>query len=579
MEYFDMKQDRQNNRMQKKNTTSDQIIIRDNALPATLGVVMIVKNEEKNIGKILGDIKDIVDEIVVVDTGSTDRTLEILKSLDVTIGNFAWCDDFSAARNASIAIASSDYLLWLDADDRLNSVAKDAILKLKQTMDPRKNHAYMLKIVNTAENYAGTISSQLRIFPNREHVRFEGRLHEQIISSLMKIGEIKIDKVDIAIEHTGYHDEALVMAKGKRNLAIQLKELQENNNASDARKHFYIAMSYQAAKDYAKSLEYIDKAWKISRNEYWYKYSFNIATDCYLKLGQIDLALKEAEDGVAHFPESGSMHYNLGAVSLVAKKYERSLDALEKASHLGMEFDVFPTPPNIQATLPHYRGIALEKTDRRDEAILAYRKSVEINPHWGPALKSLGLVLVQKGDIEEAIIHLEKAKSESQQLDLKIWLTLAKIYTFKNQSRDAHNLYVEVVKHIPSHRDALAGLIQTSITLDDVEGLLGALEPFMQSFGMNTDREIGGIPELAGLCANIGGHLLEEGDPVTGKKLLDAALQLDDQCNPAYLFYSDLEYADGRIPQAIENLEKALISGAAPDMVESRMKQFECQAK
>ncbi len=121
---------------ERKPTSSGKppVSFRNSSLPISgdirsrLGVVMIVKNEEKNIGSLLEDIKGIFDEVVVVDTGSPDRTLEILRSYGVNIGHFNWCDDFSAARNKSIELAVLDYLLWLDADDRIDADAGKAIL-------------------------------------------------------------------------------------------------------------------------------------------------------------------------------------------------------------------------------------------------------------------------------------------------------------------------------------------------------------------------------------------------------------------------------------------------------------------
>ena len=96
----------------------------------TLGAIMIVKDEEERLASILSDIKGIVDEIVVVDTGSQDKTVSIARSYGAKVGFFTWCNDFSAARNKSIELAESDYLLWLDADDRVNTENQRKILDL-----------------------------------------------------------------------------------------------------------------------------------------------------------------------------------------------------------------------------------------------------------------------------------------------------------------------------------------------------------------------------------------------------------------------------------------------------------------
>ena len=85
----------------------------------TISLCMIVKNEEDNIGNCLDNIKDLVDEIIIVDTGSTDKTKEIVKKYTDKIYDFEWVDDFSKARNYSFSKATKDYIFWLDADDIL----------------------------------------------------------------------------------------------------------------------------------------------------------------------------------------------------------------------------------------------------------------------------------------------------------------------------------------------------------------------------------------------------------------------------------------------------------------------------
>src|SRR5690554_5522614 len=115
--------------------------------PMTLGVVMIVKNEEQRLGGILSDIHEVVDEICVVDTGSSDGTVALAESFGARIERFPWRNDFSAARNHSLGCAKSDYLLWLDADDRIDKGGVEALLKLKARLRPEKDRAYTLRIL------------------------------------------------------------------------------------------------------------------------------------------------------------------------------------------------------------------------------------------------------------------------------------------------------------------------------------------------------------------------------------------------------------------------------------------------
>ena len=102
----------------------------------TISLCMIVKNEEANLSKCLSSIKDIVDEIVVVDTGSNDATKEIARRFTDKVLDFDWVDDFSKARNYAFEQATKDYILWLDADDVLLEPDQIKMARLKETLGP-----------------------------------------------------------------------------------------------------------------------------------------------------------------------------------------------------------------------------------------------------------------------------------------------------------------------------------------------------------------------------------------------------------------------------------------------------------
>ncbi len=112
------------------------------SVDVTLSVCLIVKNEEAVLASCLSDAVRFADELIVVDTGSTDRTKEIAHQFTKKVFDFAWCDDFSAARNASFARASCDYVMWLDADDRISAENAEKINRLKQTLTAKLVYAY-----------------------------------------------------------------------------------------------------------------------------------------------------------------------------------------------------------------------------------------------------------------------------------------------------------------------------------------------------------------------------------------------------------------------------------------------------
>ena len=120
----------------------------------TISLCMIVKDEEAHIARCLDSVADLVDEIIVVDTGSTDRTVEIVSAYPAQLYFHPWNDDFSEARNASFSRASMDYCMWMDADDVLEEEQRGAFLELKRTLPPETDVVMMR--YHTAFDEAGS---------------------------------------------------------------------------------------------------------------------------------------------------------------------------------------------------------------------------------------------------------------------------------------------------------------------------------------------------------------------------------------------------------------------------------------
>jgi len=208
----------------KKNASPPQPMVR-------LSQCMIVKNEEKNIEKALSWAKGIACEQVVVDTGSTDRTIEIAKRMGAKVFDFEWVDDFSAAKNYAIRQATGNWIAFLDADEYFSDKdAKKLMLFLKQIQsDPGKREKYpalgcaLVNIDDTGKRTS--VSSQLRVFRNLPQLRYLGRIHEKL--------DIDIDKMQVLagneIIHTGYAKSAMTeKKKTERNAELLRIELSKN---------------------------------------------------------------------------------------------------------------------------------------------------------------------------------------------------------------------------------------------------------------------------------------------------------------------------------------------------------------
>ncbi len=227
-----------------------------------LSVCLIVRDEEKHIRECLASIRSVADEIIVVDTGSRDRTLDIVQEFDVRVSHFTWCDDFSAARNASIANAAGDWILWIDADERLSA---DSIPELKNLLvEEPAPVIYGVQIRSAISDNGGDhLSTAHRLFTNHRGISFSGRIHEQVSPSVAAMGGIERQS-SIMIDHVGYHREAVDQGvKAKRNLKLLHRMVKENPDFAYA--HYKLAQQYSVIGKFRKSLPYFRKAVRLNQ--------------------------------------------------------------------------------------------------------------------------------------------------------------------------------------------------------------------------------------------------------------------------------------------------------------------------
>lgn len=173
----------------------------------SLTVCMIARNEEGNLARSLPSIRGVADEVIVVDTGSTDATREVAARHGATVGEFAWCDDFGAARNAALELATSEWIFWLDADEALLPGSERG-LREAVARDDALGHLVTRRDLADA-NDPGVYSRmwQLRLFRNDPALRFRGRCHPDFHPSFAGVARQRgmvVGTADVEIEHWGY---------------------------------------------------------------------------------------------------------------------------------------------------------------------------------------------------------------------------------------------------------------------------------------------------------------------------------------------------------------------------------------
>src|SRR5579883_2836535 len=185
-----------------------------------ISLCLIAKNAEATITTSLRSTTNLVVEMVVVDTGSTDGTKEIAASLGARVFDFAWVDSFAAARNESLRHATGDWIFCLDADERLTGESRTKLQQLLAGLD-LKNKAYGMTFLYRPEpgNLLTTEVKRVRLYRHHPQVRWQNRICEDIMPDLHALG-FRVEWTDITIEHIGYQDPVVRARKWERNLRL-----------------------------------------------------------------------------------------------------------------------------------------------------------------------------------------------------------------------------------------------------------------------------------------------------------------------------------------------------------------------
>jgi tetratricopeptide (TPR) repeat protein len=286
----------------------------------TLSLCMIVRDEEEMLPRCLAAVASVVDEIVIVDTGSKDRTIEIAHEFGAKVIERAWTGSFSDARNVSFEAATGDWIIYLDADEVL--VAEDAARLRELTGRVWREAFYLVETSYTGESGEGgaVTNNALRVFRNRPHYRFEGRLHEQIAQHVPSYAVGRLELSTVRIDHFGYLG-AVRDAKGKSRRNLELLEAQQAESAPSAFLHFNLGTEYAAIGDDSRALAEFGRAWTLVQangeeaNDYVPALVQRLVT-ALRHCGRAEESIGHARQGLERFPGFTDLVYAQALASL-----------------------------------------------------------------------------------------------------------------------------------------------------------------------------------------------------------------------------------------------------------------------
>jgi tetratricopeptide (TPR) repeat protein len=345
----------------------------------TLSLCMIVRDEEEMLPRCLAAIRDAVDEIVIVDTGSTDKTIEIARSFGAKVIEREWTGSFADARNASFEAATGDWVMYLDADEVL--VTEDA-QRLRQLTGQTWHEAFYLVETNyTGEEGDGTALTHnaLRVFRNRPEYRFEGRLHEQIAQHLPTYTPERVTPTTVRIEHYGYLG-SVRSAKEKSQRNLELLRAQQAESPPTPFLHFNLGSEYAAAEDGRAALAEFERAWAMiqaDRDGHAYEFTPTLISRLVRTLrtcGRAQDAIARAEEGLRHFPGFTDLVLEQAYASVALGRESDGVAYYEQCIELG------DAPAHYTATVgsgTYLPRLALAELDLRHDRLESARERLD----------------------------------------------------------------------------------------------------------------------------------------------------------------------------------------------------------
>ena len=481
----------------------------------TISLCMMVKNEEKFLSKCLDSVKDYVDEIVIVDTGSTDSTVDIARKFTDKIYFHPWEGHFSKHRNQSIKYATKDWIFILDADEML---LKECAQTVRESIQDESIDSVYVVVKNAFDRGSGeAVHNSIRIFRNNGKIHYEGRVHNRIVGT-------ETSKIyPITILHEGYNlppEES--RKKFIRTSELLKKEIEEN--PQHPRAYHYLAASYLSGEMLEDAIDMAMKAIQLADEnnyeDYIYLWSHFIASFSYLKTDRLDDAEQICLKAVHKCHNHLDSHYLLTIIYYTKKDLEKLFH--HSKEYLSLFDRIKKTPgefgPMVHNTVNHrwrvhlHRAFAFQEMDKKRKAEGEYGRALKHCGDKREYYKMLASFYNSRSEFSVAEEYLlESLKYNSN--DKELYLLGARIYCELGMRKKEMDFLDEAIKR----------------GVDDIKSLF-----------------------------RLGTIYLEEKSYNESSALLEKVIEMDENHLSARINLGIIARRSGELNKAVMHLEKAL---------------------
>ena len=382
---------------------------------ASISLCMIVKDEEECLARCLDSVKDLVQQAIVVDTGSNDRTAEIAESYGARVIPYIWEKDFSKARNFAISHASCDWILVLDADEVLDIADHARIRGLVDMPDvcyslTQRHYTNDLQL-NCATPCVGEHpeferdsrgyfdSSLIRLFPNNRGIQYRGIVHELVEQSVDDIPSLRVETPGILLHHYGLSEDADSQER-KKVLYAELAAKKVEDEPSNWQAFYELGIERNLSGHPEEAVEAFSKSLQLDPGQLWV---WSNLAHTLSRLGRVDQAFEAFQRALAIDPACKEVYSNLAILFYTLNRLADAETVLRKSLTIDQTF--LGGWCNL--------GMVLSKSRKPAAAALAYRRALMLNPSCVTARASLASLHIDAGqhqialEIVEPILHIE----------------------------------------------------------------------------------------------------------------------------------------------------------------------------
>lgn len=357
-----------------------------------ISLCMIVRNEEEDLARCLESVKDIVDEMIIVDTGSTDNTVKIARRFGARVYHHEWKGHFAEARNIGLSYARGKWLLWMDADEELQ--AGDGPV-LREHARSSEDDVLLLELVNYVgsgqpDPYQAYTVAHHRMFRNGKGFQFDNAIHEQLNVNDVP-GPLSIKSIPVRIYHYGYLEE-VVRKKGKSQRNIALLSEDRERNPDNPWTEYHLASEYYRATDYVSAFQAANRSISLflSRGELPPSLVYLVKYRALLSEGLYPQALPGIQKALELYPDYVDLHLIRGVMLLQTRQYDEALVAFKRCLELGEDTTLHLSQKGSGSYYAHYyQGVCWEMLGKDEQALQAYRQAIELYPYFAEAKEKI----------------------------------------------------------------------------------------------------------------------------------------------------------------------------------------------